>query len=288
MGQWVAPQHAALDYQPYLINVEYFFPVMQVNHPLLLGEAPYILRKSHSMKSDGLVKAHWLLSKTQFKEWLARPKSQVLLVDAHCKSDGIGNISPLSVLCASLASALPRSAHCIVLHHFCSGHKDLRLSPVIGPAGLLRSLIAQLIMYPGTGLSSVDCGNQETVNAIAAYDTTALCSLFGKLICRIENSRTIFCIIDSISDFETNFRGWDKELINVVQLLRLITYARRQGPPLKILLTNANKTLLLGSLVDVRAGEYVALRAGSTNKPSVSGQALDNEIQRILAAPPPG
>jgi hypothetical protein len=240
-----------------------------------ISETEHILRKSNSLRPQGLGKARYLLSTVQFKDWLARPFSGILLVDGYCREDGIGNISPLSVFIASLTTTLSQTDCCIVLHFFCGNHIRPEQDTVSGPVGLVRSLIAQLLLYPDS---------PDIHEAVMHWNVQALVFLFGLLIQNMDKSKPIICLIDGISDFETPLHRWDKQILDIVKQLRSIVDGQRSGPPLKLLLTSANRALDIGSLVrqGQNPGEYVSLRAGNVNDRPIRGFGFDQDVQRML------
>lgn len=235
-------------------------------------EAEHILRKSNSMQSEALNKARWLLETANFKQWFSQTYSTLLLVDGYDREHSMGRTSPLSVVCASLTATMAQSPAFIVLHFFCGQHSRPQ-DQVLGPKGLMASLITQLILYTDIELDFVE---HNLYAAVSRKDLTALCELFELLIVRVEPSKTICCVIDSISDFEAN---WGTELLGVVNNLRRLIDLQREGPIFKLLMTNANRTQNLLSMVNQTVGEHVSLRAGtSPGRPTRS--RLGSNIQR--------
>jgi hypothetical protein len=78
----------------------------------------YILRRANSMQQRGLSRARSLMTKDAFKTLVAKDVSGILMVDGHCKEDGDGKTSPLSVWSASFAASLMLSDSLVVLHYF--------------------------------------------------------------------------------------------------------------------------------------------------------------------------
>jgi len=256
--------------------------MLGVDLAYLIRETEHILRQSNSLRPKGLGKARWLLTTAQFKNWLSQPLSGILLVDGHCKDDGIGKISPLSVLCASLATTLAQTGSSMILHFFCSSHTRVEQNLIGGPSGLVRSLITQLLLYPDSPDVELDPLEQSLYDAVSQYNVRALVSLFGSIVGNMDKSKTIICIIDGISDFETPLRGWDREILDVVDQLRNLVHCQRSGPALKLLMTCPNKTLHIGSLVHRDHGEYVSLRSGNVSDRPVRGFGFNQDVQRML------
>jgi hypothetical protein len=269
-------------HQTISITTEELLRRLVVDLTYFIRETEHILRQSNSLRPQALGKARWLLSTVQFKNWLERPFSGILLVDGYCKDDGIGKISPLSVFCASLATTLRQTSSGIVLHFFCGSHSRIEQDPVSGPAGLIRSLITQLLLYPDSPDVYLDPMEQNLYEAVSHWNVQALVFLFGLLVCKMHESKTIICLIDGISDFETPLHGWDRQILDVVQQLRSIVDRQRPGPALKLLMTSANRALDIGLLVHQHQGEHVSLRAGNVNDRPIHGFGFDQDVQRML------
>jgi len=278
----VVAKERRLTQRTFSVTIEELLWTLHVDLGYLSGETEHILRQSNSLRPKGLGKARWLLTTAQFKNWLSQPFSGILLVDGYCKDDGIGKISPLSVLCASLATTLVQTSSNIVLRFFCSSHTRVEQDTISGPSGLIRSLITQLILYPDTPDIDLDPMEQGLYDAVSQCNVPALVSLFGSILCNMDKSITIICVIDGISDFETPLRGWDREILGVVDQLQNLVYNQRSGPTLKLLMTSANKALNIGSLVRRDRGEYVSLRSGNISDKPVRGFGFDRDVGRML------
>ncbi|KAI4641171.1 hypothetical protein J4E93_008050 [Alternaria ventricosa] len=147
---------------------------------------------------------------------------------------------------------------------------------------LIRSLITQLLLYPDSPDVELDPLEQSLYDAVSQYNVRALVSLFGSIVGNMDKSKTIICIIDGISDFETPLRGWDREILDVVDQLQNLVHCQRSGPALKLLMTSANKALHIGSLVRREHGEYVSLRSGNVSDRPVRGFGFNQDVQRML------
>jgi hypothetical protein len=191
-------------------------------------------------------------------------------------------MSPLSVFCASLATTLSQTSCGMVLHFFCGSHSRIEQDSVSGPAGLIRGLITQLLLYPDSPDIYLDPMEKNLYEAVSHWNVHALVFLFGLLVRNMDESKTIICLIDGISDFETPLHGWDKQILDVVQQLRSIVDRQRSGPALKLLMTSANRALDIGSMVHQHQGEHVSLRAGNVSDRPIRGFGFDQDIQRML------
>jgi hypothetical protein len=285
VGTEVIAKERRLTQQTISMTTEELLWTLGVDLAYLIRETEHILRQSNSLRPKGLGKARWLLTTAQFKNWLSQPFSGILLVDGYCKDDGIGKISPLSVLCASLATTLVQTDSNIILRFFCSSHTRAEQDMIGGPSGLIRCLITQLLLYPDLPDIYLDPLEQDLYDAVSQCNVPALVFLFGSIVGKMDESKTIICIIDGISDFETPLQGWDKQILGVVDQLQNLVHCQRSGPALKLLMTSANKTLNIGSLLRRDLGEYVSLRSGNVSDRPMRGFGFDQDVQRMLMSP---
>jgi len=250
--------------------------------PLLsIRDAESILRQSNFLCADAIERARWLLSTPQFKCWMARPASGLLMVDGHCRDRGIGRTTPLSVFCASFVAALAASPAHIVLHFFCGKHCAVD-DPIGGAPGLVRSLAAQLLACPGLGEPLVDLVQEPLLAAVSAKDILALCFVLEQLVYRAPPSKVIYCIIDSVSDFEMVSDEWALDIRTVISHLRLLVDRTRPGPMLKLLMTCANRNMGLADMIRADAGELVALRTGQTYHRPIQCEGFASDARELL------
>jgi hypothetical protein len=148
----------------------------------MLAETRNLLRLTHAMQPEGLEKVRGLISMEQFRNWMGLPFPNVLLVDGHCRDQGQGRTSPLSIFCASMAAMLSQNDSNVVLHFFCGHHSNPQHDAVSGPAGLLRSLIAQLILYPNLCTTKSLAIEQGMWEGVARHEVPALLALFEQIL----------------------------------------------------------------------------------------------------------
>lgn len=222
-----------------------------------MDDLKYVLRRSHAMGQRGLDQARSLMSKDAFKALLAKDQSTILMVDGHVKNEGAGKISPLSVWSASFAASLSQSDSIVALHFFCSLHSCSDSEDVnAGPLGLMRSILAQLIRQ-------ADISTWIRRPQILSQDNRveSISQLFKSLLTEIDPGKTIFLIIDNVSEFEgVTWNEWSNQIQHVFTSLYHLVHDDRGGqearrrPKIKVLLTSANKSTVLRSLV---AGEEI-------------------------------
>ena len=196
-----------------------------------------VLRRTCDIADSDLSRTSYLMRDPRFLSWLDtdvdRAQLDLLLINGYFDTYSDRSISPLSVFTAFFASGVvAQSQKHIVLHHFSSLHTNRAHDPLAGPHGLLRRLIAQLLINLARfnvntlfldGELLDDCGLD------AAHDLHALCELFGRLLEEVPEGVAVFILIENISNFETSLYGWMNEVDFVVQRLSGLGKPRSPG-----------------------------------------------------------
>ena len=159
-----------------------------------------------------------LMQSPKLHEWLKVPYSTVLFVNGNFSTSA--RQSPLSFVCAKLLDSLQpsdKSPHVEGIHaqaFFCGQHLSPS-DPDTGLAGLMRSLLAQLLICPDHTfkMSTID-----KLRKIDPSDVDALCTIYYSLITQLPSYTTVFCLIDALSFHEDNNRRC-KEALTVMQTL---------------------------------------------------------------------
>ncbi|KAG8158267.1 hypothetical protein KVR01_012028 [Diaporthe batatas] len=229
-----------------------------------------IRQQESNVESEGRELARRIMSMEQFTEWITKDESKLLMLDGHCKNLGNGKTSPLSVLCASLASTLAQAQSLVILQYYC-GHHALNTDHLpSGPLGLIQSLLAQLLSKPDDILPKMLQIDKELYERALPDDIDSLCEIFGAVFTQIERNKITICIIDEIAEFEGAFGGWDKSMSLVAFQLRWMVH-KFQGPQrLKVLMTSANKSTAVSDLLE------------EDDKMSFRGSGLPNHSPRRL------
>lgn len=254
------------------------------------------LRKHHDFTDKALAQPAYLANTDRFRKWLVDLHSDILLVDAHVGSQTSGKTSSMSVFCATLVQSLldyskattqPGRSE-FVLYHFCGLHHN-KSGNLEGPPGLIRSLLGQLLQaWPRdrppdnpseTSLRNFGSGNTES-------DIQTACQMFEKLVSVLPAGTTIHCIIDGISEFDTELWERSKYLKMVVDCLRASVMSsnalQNREAHLKVLMTSANSSSK--GMREILTGEQqISLRAGNfLSQPvsPISPTFLTDELQR--------
>ncbi|KAF4455373.1 hypothetical protein FALBO_15630 [Fusarium albosuccineum] len=235
-----------------------------------------VLRKYHEFSTKALAQANYLIMKPRFQSWLMDPESDIILVDGHC-SETIGKIAPTSIFCAGLVEtlsgknqgsqpwALPQKPQAVL--YFFAGEHTSPSSRLLGPQGMIRSLVDQLLLqWPRHDLPDLRFleGRLMQLAGERRLDPQNLCHIFEKLIAQLGPKSPVWCIVDGISFFETSLHGWMDDLMLIIRsFLRCVTDTRgRNGVgQVKFLLISPDKSTVVRD--SIPANYRVELRAGN-------------------------
>ena len=157
----------------------------------------YVLGSAAQIFPEDRGRAEQVIETHHFRNWIINPGSAKLLV--HGDFDAEQNISPFSVLCATVLQAfrMQRGAT-ISLVFFCGRH--LAEDEYQGGAAMIRSLLAQLLrQFP---FPSIQPDPKIPPPAIEDGNIDQLCRLFVVLIRQLPWNTTVFCLIDGINLYE--------------------------------------------------------------------------------------
>lgn len=216
----------------------------------IVEDVERIRQQGTNVASEGRELARKIMTMTKFTEWVQEDHSRLLLVDGHCKDLSNGKTSPLSVLCASLASNFAESDSLVILQYYC-GHHGLDSNGLpAGPLGLIRSLLAQLLRKPDDVLPQTLEVDRELYDRVNPDDIDNLCEIFGVIFSQINRNKITLCIIDEIAEFEGERGGWADGMSLVAFQLRWMVH-HFQGPQrLKVLMSSANKSAVVSQLLE--------------------------------------
>ncbi|CAI6340467.1 unnamed protein product [Periconia digitata] len=125
---------------------------------------------------------------------------------------------------------------------------------------------------------------QNLWEGIARFDVSALMALLERVLMQVDPEKTVYCIIDSISDYQSVFHDWADPTLYVLQSLHRLADRRDQTPRLTLLMTSANRTKDVPLIVNQASGEYVALRSGRSDERPIHRQAFDRDICTLMHA----
>ncbi len=178
-----------------------------------------------------IVKSLWL------EKWIATTESLALFVNGD--HDGSSMMQPTSFICAKLvksiasppSNAKPETRTSFPLAFFCGEHlkKD---DPSSGPGGMMRNLLAQLLLaYRDFDLRTI----QEMQN-LNYDDVEDLCHAFDLLITQLPHHFVVYCVIDAVSSFESNTALGEEGSEVIINLVGVAERTRKSGCAFKLLL----------------------------------------------------
>jgi hypothetical protein len=186
------------------------------------------LQLALSLSLEDQDQAVYMMQSQHLQNWLRTLKSSILLVDGGARGSG-SQLSPLGFVCAKLANALRKARSSFTsssetkitnLYFFCGEHRDWRDNPDNGPAGVMNSLLAQLlIQYKHFDLSLI-----KHLSTLDSDDTKALANIFGKLLTQLPSKMIVFCIIDGVSFYDDEERSEECQIL----LKKLVSFSRRR------------------------------------------------------------
>lgn len=275
------------DTDPFQTTASYadlFFSIGLSDPSFLAADIEEVLRAGNGVK--GIARGKELLVTKRFRCWVedVRRQSDILLVNGHLSDQTTGKISALSVLVA-LFSRVKRVPGVVTLHHFCGLHSQ-QCDPVVGPRGLMQSLVAQLILYlhqHQRGSARVSILSEGFLQDVARQEMVALCLLFGQLMTQLDRSTTVYCVIDNVSEFETSLGGWDQEMGEVAGFLQHLVNdnAPDRGPVVKVLMVASNRSIQIHR--QIRPEDQIWLHTGgNTLSDSVQQRSFEHDFQRAM------
>jgi hypothetical protein len=228
---------------------------MNVNHLIGLDDEQHIIRRGNSLNSDSVSHAATMFKTQQVQQLLHSPEPGVVLVDGCTDRSQNGKISPITHVCATLTHALRRSAGVnVVLAFFCGQHSTSK-DDLMGPQGLMRSLVAFLVL----SLVQNECISDEAPIRLAFQGDFEdlsfkdICQLFCHLVELVPKKNTVYCVVDGINYYERQgFKGdYDLMMECFGQLIA------NKAPVFKLLLTSSTVSRWLP---DLREDQRVSLR----------------------------
>jgi hypothetical protein len=245
--------------------------LMNVHHLRALDDVQHIIRRGHSLSSDAVSHAATMFQTTQVQNLLQSPESGVVLVNGCTDRSQNTKITPITFVCATLTSALRRSTTAnVVLGFFCGLHLSSQ-DDLIGPQGLIRSLVADVVL----SLAQNECisptapiwfpASQEHFEELSFKD---ICQLFCRLVELVPKEITVYCVVDGISYYER--ADWREEYDLMMECFGSIIANNAIAASFKLLLTSPTVSRWLS---DLMPSQQVSLRNKRTRS-AVSREPL--------------
>lgn len=244
-------ERAILPPQP-TMRPEELLPIIAIDPQLPLNDMIDIGSFKTFIDADVSRVAGTILQDDYFKYWLASNASGVVLIEELIPFPRFGTYSATSLFSSMLATSIPAISRSdqrprFITSFFCSLHSATD-DMAHGPKGMMRSMISQLIhSIPSDELRQLNLSfiknDSRLEGLVKRHEVTALCHVYATLICQLSRDATIICILDEISDFETDDLNWMSETCYIVQQLQQLTHpARDQGPFFKLYISSSNRT----------------------------------------------
>lgn len=156
-----------------------------------------------------------------FHEWFVKSKSRKLLVHGILKQDvGSDEPSPYSYICAKMMEEIAelepkdKNPNIIMIAFFCGlwRKKNSPKGQTDTGKGLIVSLIRQLLDRMPDKPYTIN-GNLRSAEALETAKLGDLCFFFYGLVTQLEQKITLFCIIDSVDEYEDQFYTTSLRLI---------------------------------------------------------------------------
>jgi hypothetical protein len=261
------------------------FELMGLHEPLFLADdVEEVLRRGGDLDETAIGRATWLMVTDRFRDWLqyADRRSDLVLVNGHMGDIATGKVSPLSVFGASLVK-VRKAPQFVVLHHFCGLHAH-RGDPLCGPSGMLRSLIAQLLLHGhqrSGGAAGFPAMNAMFVQDLAQYKLYALCELFRALVRQLDSASTVYCLVDNVCEFETTLGDWQDQLVEIIGLFQDMVRDAEMEALFKVLLTATHRSTAVGR--HIHLDDQIWLSAGNVYSHSMRLLSFEQDLERVAA-----
>ena len=279
---------------PRLLDILAASPMGIASHVDANNDLEYVLRQGRNINVSDQSQALSLLQTQQFPDWIAAQRSTVLLADGNMDS-AVARVSPMSLLCASLVLGVLDNRPAISLHYFCGLHVASN-SPLYGPAGLIRSLLMQLLLvskvidvdgeslivdYTMFNLNFIDTRRYH--EDLESHNIAALSHTLKELIDQLPLDIFVFCIIDGINLYERS--EWLNDLVQIVNCLNQIAQNGRLRPIFKFLMTSAGTSRYIQQHIEPQ--QRVRIRQGRGDGKGITQRSVMNAATRPKILPEP-
>lgn len=201
-----------------------------------------------------------IMRSPKLQKWITDTQSSALLINAN--HQGSTRQQPTSFICAKLVDSItpsPSDAQTefqmiLPLAFFCGEHLH-KTDPDSGPNGMMRSLLAQLLLaYPDFDLRVI-----PQIQHLDFDDVNDLCDVFDLLIAQLPDYTVVFCIVDAISFFEDNNSICAEANIVVQALVDVVERTKDGGCRFKLLLMSPWNSRALYRNMHDQTGDVVWL-----------------------------
>lgn len=232
------------------MTVGQFLHTLAIDPMGMTNDLQTVLRSREQLDHGTSLQTSLLLQNGRFKFWCSSIDPTLLLVDASMVDGGcMSKISPLSSACASIvASIIKVQPNAIPLFYFCGLH-TFPQSPLQGPLGLLRTLVAGLLVeLDGRSLANLSfIDTQSYRQALESHEISSLCHAFKRLIQQWPTDTVVYCVIDGIGWCDR--AEWSADLIQILNVLYELVCDRRLRPIFKVLISSPMRSQTVSSAI---------------------------------------
>ncbi|KAF2672080.1 hypothetical protein BT63DRAFT_422585 [Microthyrium microscopicum] len=224
--------------------------LMDVQHLAALDAEHHVIQTGHSIDRETIAHAASMFRTDQIQRLLHSPESDVVLVNGHGDRTQQRKISPISYVCATLVQALRRLPRTIVLVFYCGQHSTNK-DDLIGPQGVMRSLVAFLVLSLVQNQHISDRGPiafPALEGGMEGASFAQVCQLFYRLVELTPEGVTVHCILDGISFCERDECREDYDMM--MRCFSGIIDSESMGATFKLLLTSATTSRWMTSQLE--------------------------------------
>lgn len=201
-----------------------------------------ILRQGLQLTPADQGQAQWLFNSDRFWRWFSPASSDLLLVHGSSMIDPGRQfcITSLSIFCATLASFTIQKAErdTVMLYFFCGKHMS-SIDDLTGPQGLMRCLIARLVIELEAKYGravNLNFINEPYAEELRRHDVQHLCNTFCSILAQFPQKATVYCILDGITLYERS--EMIEDLFVIMRSLLSLVNTNHSGPFIKVLFTS--------------------------------------------------
>ena len=225
-----------------MIDLNDLFSILGSSH-IPARDLRRCLANGHLLNPDDQDRVKWIMRSPQLRTWLNCPRSKSILVNGNKTGNEV--FSPTTFLAAKMIESLQAIEPIITLNFFCSLHATEGESTKEDAIGMIKSLIAQLLVKDfAWNLAFL---SQEDMDSIEANNLQTLCRVFHSLLQQLPNMTFRYWMIDAITFYErAEWRGGFLKAIN--ELLNIMDSCKQVV--IKLLLTCHGRSSFVKDYID--------------------------------------
>lgn len=264
--------HARLYKAQTVLSAFQLLEILAVDLERAASEAALMLRQGATLDPSYQSRGWLLMLSREFQAWQNSASSSCLLVNGKDWT-AVGRISAMTIVCALLArSLLDESA--VSIQFFCGLHTNPE-DTLSGPRGLLRSLIAQIVIIRGCSMRIPD---NDEYQELLQYDTQRLCHLLEDQVLGLPPNFVLFCIIDGISFFESV--EWRNDACLVMNTISRLASNSQKGTIFKVLVTSPVASRYVVGQVPEEDRLYLRPDSMQTDGSTMSPRSMMMQLRR--------